>query len=96
MSDVKLPTTVDMLDDYIEKNRLDVFFFLDVSGSCYSYKDRFYAAAKSLDPKRFNLRLFSFDTQVTALDINKWKVYEARLMKMLSWLQEFRVVTKSL
>lgn len=75
MSDVKLPTTVDMLDDYIEKNRLDVFFFLDVSGSCYSYKDRFYAAAKSLDPKRFNLRLFSFDTQVTALDIDKWKVY---------------------
>lgn len=73
--EIKLPTTVEMSDDFIEKNRINVFFFLDVSGSCLSYKDRFYTAAKSLDPKRFNLRLFSFDTSVKELNLHDWKVY---------------------
>jgi predicted metal-dependent peptidase len=71
---VKLPTMVNRMARVQAQDMIDVFFFLDVSGSCFSYKDRFYAAAKSLNPKRFNLRLYSFDTSVTLLDINKWSI----------------------
>lgn len=46
------------------KNKLDVFFYLDNSGSCWHLKNRFFAAAKSLNPKKFNVRLFSRTTVV--------------------------------
>lgn len=42
-----------------------VAMFLDVSGSCYSYKETFMAAAKTVPTKYFDLRLFAFDTRVT-------------------------------
>ncbi len=75
MMNCKLPTNIEIADDYIDKSKLDVFFFLDSSGSCYDLKDRFYAAAKSLDPKRFRLRTFAFDTSVVELDLSSGKFY---------------------
>ncbi len=66
-SDIVLPHDVDNDDREIE--RIDVYFFLDVSGSCWHLKDRFIAAAMSLPPERFNIKLFCFDTEVHPIDI---------------------------
>ncbi len=53
------------VDPYAEsKNRAIVAFYADTSGSCMEYVARFVKAARSLDPKKFDARLYSFDTQV--------------------------------
>lgn len=45
-------------------DKINVMFFLDASGSCWHLKDRFVKAAASLDPKRFNVRMFTRTTLV--------------------------------
>lgn len=72
---IHLPTNHNVLDDYRIKDKIDVFFFLDTSGSCIGLKDRFFTAANSLNPKRFNIRLFCFDTKVVEINIKDNKVY---------------------
>lgn len=52
-------------------NKIDILFFLDCSGSCYHLSERFFDAAMTLNPKRFNVRLFSRTTEVCELDITK-------------------------
>ncbi len=54
--------------EFQKKEKIDVFFFLDGSGSCYHYADRFFKAAASLNPKKFKVRLFCRTTKVTELD----------------------------
>ncbi len=55
--------------------KIQVWFFQDTSGSCWHLKDRFFKAARSLDPRRFDVRLFCFDTRVKEVDIAKGKIY---------------------
>ena len=74
-NEIHLPTNCKVLEEYKEKNKIDVFFFLDTSGSCIGLKDRFFKAAKSLDPKKFNIRLFCFDTRVVETTLQSGKVY---------------------
>jgi len=74
-NNIHLPTEHKVMDEYLVKDKLDVFFFLDTSGSCYSLKNRFFSAARSLNPKKFNIRLFCFDTRVEELDIKSNRVY---------------------
>jgi predicted metal-dependent peptidase len=68
-SNFKLPTDLELDIMNHEKDKIDLVFFLDVSGSCSGYKTRFVKAALSIDPKRFNVKLFSFDTQVHAAKV---------------------------
>ena len=70
-----LPTENWIINESLKEDKICVYFFLDTSGSCINLKDRFFKAARSLDPKRFYIRLFSFDTSVAELDIKKNKVY---------------------
>lgn len=70
-----LPTENWIINESLKEDKISVYFFLDTSGSCYHLKDRFFKAARSLDPKRFHVRLFSFDTAVAELDIKKNNVY---------------------
>ena len=72
---LSLPTNNWMLEDMMKSNRIEVYFFLDISGSCFEYKDRFYNAARTLNPKKFKVRLFSFDTSVKELDIKNNNIY---------------------
>lgn len=72
---IHLPANCRVLDEYKDKNKIDVFFFLDTSGSCISLKDRFFKAAKSLDKNKFNIRLFCFDTKVEETTLESGKVY---------------------
>jgi predicted metal-dependent peptidase len=58
-----IPT--EMEDEVLsEPDRIQVWFFQDTSGSCTSFRDRFFAAAKSLNPERFDVKMHCFDTQV--------------------------------
>jgi hypothetical protein len=72
---IHLPTEHKVLTEYEEKDKLDVFFFLDTSGSCIHLKNRFFSAARSLNPKKFNIRMFCFDDKVEEIDIKSNKVY---------------------
>lgn len=77
-----------------EKNRIRVSFFLDTSGSCISYAGRFFKAAQTLDPRRFDIKLYCFDTRVYQTDLKTGNVYggggtsfkiiEKRLQKEIS------------
>lgn len=57
------------------KRRIRVSFFLDTSGSCISYAQRFFQAARTLDPKRFDVKLYCFDTRVYETDLKSATVY---------------------
>lgn len=70
-----LPMDQRVIRETKKKDRLDVYFFLDTSGSCFGLKNRFFSAAKSLNPKKFNIRLFCFDTRVVETDIKGDKIY---------------------
>ena len=58
-----------------KEGKVLVFFFLDTSGSCYGFKERFVKAAKSLDPKKFDVRTFCFDTRTQEVDLKKNEFY---------------------
>ncbi|RTK98540.1 MAG: hypothetical protein EKK57_11500 [Proteobacteria bacterium] len=58
-----------------KKDRIDVYFFLDTSGSCSSLAERFWKAARSLDPRKFNIILRCFDTHVYEISFKEGKLY---------------------
>ena len=70
-----LPSEMEIDERDFEKTQIDVWFFLDTSGSCWNLKDRFFTAAASLPPERFNIRLFCFDTVVKETTLESKKVY---------------------
>jgi len=65
----------DMEQEYEMEGKVEVWFFQDTSGSCAGYRDRFFKAASTLDPKRFNLHLHCFDTQVYETTLESKKLY---------------------
>lgn len=68
-----LPSELEQEDYRLDRKRIKVRFYLDVSGSCYHLKDRFFKAAMSLNPKYFDVKLNVFDTAVRAVDLKKSK-----------------------
>ena len=64
-----LPTEMDIDTIGPDKKKLEIWFFLDTSGSCWHLKDRFFAIAKSLPKKFFKCNLFCFDTKITPTDL---------------------------
>ncbi len=73
--DFALPYEFDIEDNYLVEGRLNVWLCLDTSGSCIHLKDRFFRAAQSLDPSRFHIRLFCFDTAMEQTSLKSKKVY---------------------
>ncbi len=71
--DMFLPTEIE--EENYDKDRLPVFFFMDTSGSCYGYKERFFSAALSLPKDRFDVRLFCFDTKVKETTLESGRIY---------------------
>ena len=72
--DIILPSEMEV-DEKEEEGKIDVFFFLDTSGSCAGLSGRFWNAAKSLPSSRFNKRLFCFDTKVYSVNEKDGKLY---------------------
>lgn len=74
-SRIMLPSDNFIISEYYKPHKIDVFFFLDTSGSCIHLAKRFFSAARSLDKRRFNVHLFSFDTVVKEVDIKSGHVH---------------------
>jgi hypothetical protein len=70
-----LPTEMEIDELENEKDKIQVCFFLDTSGSCMDLADRFWKAAKSLPENKFDIKLYCFDTRVYEVDIKKGKLY---------------------
>jgi hypothetical protein len=62
-NDIMLPWQYER-NDLEEKNLIDVWAFLDVSGSCGSYKKRFFDALNSIPKSHFKVKSFVFSTSV--------------------------------
>jgi hypothetical protein len=71
-SELILPS--DSVIEHRVLDRFDVWFFMDSSGSCIGYKDRFFAAARSIPEENFVVRAFSFDTSVYEVDLKSPKI----------------------
>jgi predicted metal-dependent peptidase len=72
-TNLMLPSEVD--DQNLHQDKIEVWFFLDVSGSCVHLKDRFFRAVRSLPDDKFIIRLYSFDNEVYDVDMKKGEVY---------------------
>lgn len=70
-----IPSEVEIHHEKMEEDLIDVFFFLDTSGSCWHLKDRFFSAADSLNKNKFRIRLFCFDTKITETSLQSKKIY---------------------
>ena len=67
-SDLFIPSEMES-DDGDEKRRIKAWFFLDTSGSCISFRERFWRAAETVPRKYFDLELHTFDTDVYKVDM---------------------------
>jgi len=74
-SDLILPSEMETDEPLIEKNKIGIYFFLDTSGSCSGYSDRFWRAAKSIPKEFFNVRMFCFDTRVYETSLESGELY---------------------
>ncbi len=70
-----LPTEIETHQNTIEENKINVFFFMDTSGSCSYFNERFFKCANSLDRNKFNIRLFCFDTKIEEIKLKAEKIY---------------------
>ena len=87
-SNVFLPSTAEIETIEKKEDKLNVYFFMDTSGSCWGLKDRFFSAALSLPEERFSVRLFCFDTKVVETSLKSRKVFGGGNTKF-SILEEF-------
>lgn len=67
-----LPTEIDVVVPI--RDRIDIWFYQDYSGSCTQYAERFFKAAASIPEDRFRVRGFCFDTQTHEVDFKKCEV----------------------
>lgn len=69
-----LPSDVEQTLRKTESEKIATWFFMDTSGSCWGLAPRFFEAAKSLDPEKFDVKYFAFDTIVYEVDLKKQKL----------------------
>lgn len=60
---------------YLEKGKLNIELYIDVSGSCCGLEQRFFNLANSIPRHRFNVDAYSFDTSIYKVDLKKNKLY---------------------
>jgi len=71
--DLILPA--DVTDTVPIRDKVDVWFFQDTSGSCVDLAERFFKAAASIPDDRFRVRVFCFDTKVYETSLASGKLY---------------------
>jgi hypothetical protein len=67
--DLMIPAEI--TDNVLVRDKIDVWFFQDTSGSCTEYAERFFLAAASIPEDRFRIRGFCFDTRTYEVDFRK-------------------------
>jgi len=65
--DIDIPAEIESVRP--NRVRRDCFMFLDTSGSCAEYAERFWKIASSIDQKWFNVRLFCFSDTVYPINL---------------------------
>jgi hypothetical protein len=56
------------MHDQEDKNRINLWWFQDTSGSCANFADHFFNAAKTFPENSFDVKMFGFDTRVYKID----------------------------
>jgi len=51
-------------------DKISIWLFMDISGSCYDFKGKFLRAYSSIPKDKFDIRVFSFDTHAHELHPN--------------------------
>lgn len=86
-SDLHLPSVIDA--DSEERDKINLYFLLDTSGSCSHLAERFFRAAKSVPTERFNIRLLCFDTQVYEVKNNELQGFGGTCFVAIEkWIQQ--------
>ena len=67
-----LPAECDAFTD--EDKKVEIWLFLDVSGSCYNLRNHFFSAALTIPEDRIKVRAFSFDTKTYEVDLSTGKL----------------------
>ncbi len=75
MSNMFLPSEMEIDEKEEIKRRIKVWFFQDTSGSCSHLAERFFKAAKSLDKNRFEVEMYCLDTQCYKTSLESGKLY---------------------
>jgi len=73
--DMFLPSEIEHEVRKTEKEKIKTYFFIDSSGSCQNLAQRFFDAAKSINPNKFDVEYYCFDTQVYKVDLQKRKLF---------------------
>jgi predicted metal-dependent peptidase len=71
-SQLLLPAECDAFTD--EDKKVEIWLFLDVSGSCYNLRNHFFSAALTIPEDRIKVRAFSFDTKTYEVDLSTGKL----------------------
>jgi predicted metal-dependent peptidase len=71
-SQLLLPAECETFDD--EDTQVEIWLFLDVSGSCYNLRDHFFSAALTIPEDKIKIRAFSFDTKTYEVDLSTGKL----------------------
>jgi len=68
-----LPNEIE--DTILHRDRIDIWFFQDTSGSCVDLAERFFKAAASIPDDKFRVRMFCFDTRVYETSLKSGKLH---------------------
>lgn len=74
-SEMIIPSEMEMEDHFRDDRKILVWFFQDTSGSCSGFMERFFTAAESLPPERFDVKMHCFDTSVYETNLKSRKLY---------------------
>lgn len=59
-------------EEKFQKNdKFNIVFFIDSSGSCLKYQSKFFNLVRSIPEKKFNVKVYSFDSKTYLLDMKK-------------------------
>lgn len=75
MTNLFLPSEMEIEEKEDIKRRIKVVFFQDTSGSCSHLAERFFKAAKSLPTDRFDVDMYCFDTKIYHTTLASGKLY---------------------
>ena len=70
-----LPSEIEYEVRKTQKDKIKTYFFMDSSASCANLAQRFFDAAKSIDPNKFDVEYYCFDTQVYKVNIEKNRLF---------------------
>lgn len=73
--DMFLPTEMELEAEEKVKDKIEVWFFQDTSGSCSGYTKRFFTAARTLPEDKFNVKMHCFDTSVYETTLKSGRLY---------------------